>query len=945
MSILYMEGFEDTVSDADLTARGVAVAQNTLGTRPARYADGTAAVRGYTGHNAGVATFKRRLPRTLTDGIFFSFQFYKTSYNTTNVFGFPIFANGLYISTNSSNSVKTSTDGTNWEVKTGSASFVSAPSVAWDPTRNLYWLTGLFTGSVQTQVGTTPDFATWTIGTNLPGATLTTSGPRPVFDSFTNRMWIVSTTYVYVLEPGSSTWTLSLTQPGANNNSGSAMAIDPATGNRWVNSNNSVYRGTAADTAWTSGGTLPASGTPRGIAFGNDTLVVGTNAAYVYYSTDAGVTFTASPNIPGFTAHTSTWIAFHNGAFYLYSRGGTARIYRSTDGITWAALVTPSIPEGVVASGLWSAGEFIYLYGSTVGNYYSEDGLNWNVIENGAVLGSNANVTNGLSSYINGMVRPGIVINSDDTAYALLSQSSPTSVTTNIGLAKDTWHMAECSVVKTGVGTYQYDVTLNGMPAYSQSFTFADFFVSAVSSTPSVLPLATNGSTIVCASASPYYMTSLNSGMSPANGLTGTVTNAIWTGKQFIAGGGNTLFGSYDGITYRTLFSPGTPTLCMEQNGDTVIVGSSQASQAGRAWRSADGGETWSEISIPLTATFGNIFYEKGVWFAVPAANVEPWQYSIDDGVTWLAHPTRTESVSYPVISRYSARAFGSLYFNLVLEGTTYLCRVTVNSATDVTVVSTNGANLTGLSTRFVGFNGRRLFAHAGGTTTLWYSYDGDSWSNQASLTTAQTNSGFLPVEGVLLFGAVTSSNAARIVVPELLDHPLDFTLDGYSFSRYDDIIVNDAAAPFAGPLGEGRLLKIPLDTADQSQWAPNPTSLTNVEAATQQTVSSATAFVESNEAGQKDIYGTSSFSIPVGYRAAAVQVDGYFTRTLNTIPSARLGVRSGTSEDTTPEIPVTANIGAKVYVSKIAQTNPATGAAWTSTAVANAKVTNERTK
>ena len=107
--------------------------------------------------------------------------------------------------------------------------------------------------------------------------------------------------------------------------------------------------------------------------------------------------------------------------------------------------------------------------------------------------------------------------------------------------------------------------------------------------------------------------------------------------------------------------------------------------------------------------------------------------------------------------------------------------------------------------------------------------------------------------------------------------------------------------------------------------------------------MSTATAYVESNEAGQKDIYGTSAFSVPPGYRAAAVQVDGYYSRTLNSIPSARLGVRSGTSEDTTPVIPLTPTIGQKVYVSKIVQTNPATGGAWTAQSITDAQVTNER--
>ena len=950
MSILYMEGFEDVNGDDDLTARGVTFSLSSggsHGTRPARYPDGTALVRG-TNASASVVGFQRNLPRSLGNALFFSYQFYRTSFNEFPML-YPSFGNGIYLgSAAASNAITTSDDGINW-VRRAVSPTPSTQNLCpvWDPSRNQYWaaVRGSNT-TVQTQLNFlySADLVTWTA---LPAITGTYNNIFPVmtFDETTNRLWCSTQSHVYVLEPDSSTWTSTFT-PAAANGTVSTFAIDQSTGDRWMRNAALIYRGTAADTSWTPSDTLPAQ--PYSVAYGNGIVVASTTGAVTLASTDKGVTFTSSGVIPGYSGAASSTVVFFKGAFYLTTPNVNDGVYRSVNGLSWTRISTLVIPSAVPSKVVFTAGDFLYVYSGQYGIFYSQDGVTWNVREDGSTVGSTATIVNGIASEIDANVRIGLVINSDDRPYALLSQVGPTSALASENpVSRNTWHMLEGSMVKTGVGQYQYDLALDGMPLYSQSITFPDFTVRSVSSAIGAYPIATNGQTTICfAGSTLYYMTSLTGGMLVATmSASGSLANGIWTGKQFLVSQGAFIVASYDGITYRTVFSPGVATACMDSNGNTVIVTANAASD-GRYWRSTDGGETWSEGATPLFPgnIVGAVFYEKGIWFAAPLSNSQPWQYSTDDGLTWQSHPTRSEAVVYAVTSRNTARAFGSVFFNVLdpSDSTIRMGRITVNSATDVELTYTN-PNVPAAGTRWIGFNGRRLLMHAGSTNPVWYSEDGDTWTSVASLTVGNNNIGFLPIQGVFLFGGNTASNTARAITPELFDNPLVFRFDNYSFSRYDDIIVNDDQAPFAGPLGEGRLLKVPLDTAVQSEWNPNPPSLTNVEAATQQTVSTATAYVESNEAGQKDIYGTSAFSVPPGYRAAAVQVDGYYSRTLNSIPSARLGVRSGTSEDTTPVIPLTPTIGQKVYVSKIVQTNPATGGAWTAQSITDAQVTNER--
>lgn len=961
MSILYMEGAEDIAGSPDLQARGVGF-DNTntyfFGSKPARYAGGKALVRGNAAAQNGNAAFRRRLPSTLADAIFYSYQFYKTSFNVANTLQFPgVGKDGLFISGFTvSNVYKTSTDGINWSqstaVFTGGTPNGTAPNMCWDPTRNQYWA-AYNPNTVSIGPFTSTNLPNWTLGTVFSNASIVQQTPRFYFDAVTNRMWLATLNDTWVLDSGATTWVS--TRPAdmatTDQNSLSIMAFDPATGRRWFAAGAKVWWGTSSDTTWTPSAALAGTPITKGIAFGNGRVVVATSN-FIFYSTDDGLTFTSAGAIPGYVANASTFLTFFKGAFYLMSRGNVPqRIFRSVDGVTWEMQAANLFPLTGAISNLSATDTHLWAHFTGV-ICYTTDGMNWSVLENGGSSNMDSTIVNGLTPAIapnSATGRNGIVVQSNDLIYA-------NGVATTTTLTRDAWHMLEGSWAKVGPGQYQKDLVLDGTPLQSSTVNIPDWGSMGIGpGVTNMWPIVSNGSvTLFTNSAGSLIYRMVGFAPGGMVQVTATITGAhrgmYWTGKQFILVTDGPISGSYDGQTWRILTNTGTGMGPMGMSGNTLIACTSSAAQQTRYWRSEDGGDTWVERAMPSwggAAYAGAVFKENGVWFVLPyAQDTVPWMYSTDDGLTWQLHPTQVGGTGYVVQDAMIAKCFGSTFLGLrdLSPGTptNRLARITVTSATEIDVTFVNTANVGGVGARYVVFNGRNLFTHAGGTNPVWRSGDGVNWNSGTSVTGSQNTVGFIAIGSVLFFGS-SSTAPTYFVVPEFFDNPFDFTFDSFSFSSYDDIIVNDSIAPFAGPLGEGRLLKVPLDTATQSQWAPTPSGLTNVQAATQQTVTQATAFVESNEAGQKDIYGTSAFTVPPGYRAAAVQVDGYYTRTLNTIPAARLGLESGAGSETTPSIPVTAAIGTKLMVSKIIQSDPATGGAWTGAAVANAKVTNER--
>ena len=86
--------------------------------------------------------------------------------------------------------------------------------------------------------------------------------------------------------------------------------------------------------------TLPSNSSWAAIAYGGGAFVaVSNNSTAACYSTDGGLTWTASvtPNATGYNA-----IAYGGGAFVAVAAGSTAACYSTDGGLTWTASTTPS---------------------------------------------------------------------------------------------------------------------------------------------------------------------------------------------------------------------------------------------------------------------------------------------------------------------------------------------------------------------------------------------------------------------------------------------------------------------------------------------------------------------------------------------------------------------------------------------------------------------------
>jgi hypothetical protein len=115
--------------------------------------------------------------------------------------------------------------------------------------------------------------------------------------------------------------------------------------------------------------------------YGNNVYVC-SNTGF-YYSTNAGLTFTKSTNIPA----TNIWsVTMVGTTLYI---GGTNKIYKSTDnGVTATAVLSSTSARNVVSITSCPAtnGDFVWFGNDdTNTNYYSNNsGINWTTIASGA---------------------------------------------------------------------------------------------------------------------------------------------------------------------------------------------------------------------------------------------------------------------------------------------------------------------------------------------------------------------------------------------------------------------------------------------------------------------------------------------------------------------------------------------------------------------------------
>lgn len=963
MSILFMEGFEDVKGPADLQARGEYGAAGNLGPAPARYAGGNALVRGGFG---AVQFMSRAIASPNGEGIYHSFQGYLSSTsgnfgNQGRTYG-PWYANGQWLASQSSVSsiVFRSSDGVNWESITTNTTTNPLQSICWDPNRSRYTAVANSNNSTTGTIWHSSDLVTWTSGGNM-----TNSSSQQTWGILyvpgTGHILILSNNYLWRLAAGASAPSVVATVASSRPYH---IVSDGDNGVWFVDTSNAVRR------SLDGGGTFETAGTIRGgqgyLAWLDSKLYAGTNLG-IDYSTDNGSTFTQTTNA---STPTGVMLLTRLGTtFYARSTNTSTlndHLWTSPDGLSWSLKPDPLMSNPI---GYTTGVDFVNvnnrLYfmsaGSNTTPISSDDGEAWSYLPNSGLV-----ITNPSKGNMNG-VYPQSSANWTHFGTTLLSTGGGTllisapngTVSSASGVIpqRDKWYLTESSLVRTGSSSYQFSVNFDGTEVFSSNFTLADYTGSTLTGLSGLIPMDSNGTTMVACSGTSIGTITPSTNFVTYNTTSISPNNITWSGRNFILCAPNTIYVSNDpanGAGWRLVMTTASSTPQSTGVSPTaIIVGNvgSITANLGRIWRSTDHGETWVSQVLPdwpAGAGVGKVMYLNGLWMISGSVAGAPWYYSTDDGLTWQ------QNLGIPLYGAFGVQtniseAFGKIYAPFADPTVDTAFRVYEISVSGTTIsyeLVSSLSSFTGTASIYNAFNGKTLIVPTGLQTGTGYATeDGVTWtpytmSNPSSASFTGVACAF--ARAFISCTAVASGH--RLFAPTALDYPMATSLDFRSWSHFDDVLISDNVAPFQGPQGEARVMKIPLDQTVAAEWAPNPSNLTNLEAATAQTASIATSYIESNEVGQEDVYGTSSFSVPPGYRAAAVQVEGYYSRTLNTIPSARFGVRSGSATDATPAVDVTAAIGSKVYVSKVVQQDPATGANWTVSGIANAKITNERT-
>ncbi len=158
--------------------------------------------------------------------------------------------------------------------------------------------------------------------------------------------------------------------------------------------------------------------------------------------------------------------------------------------------------------------------------------------------------------------------------------------------------------------------------------------------------------------------------------------------------------------------------------------------------------------------------------------------------------------------------------------------------------------------------------------------------------------------------------------------------------SQWDDMYFNVIdGLGLSGALGPVSIVARRPGTDVQDQWVKNGSAASNSLSVAQLAVSSnQTNYLTSSNAGDKDIY-TSADTLPVGYAAKAVQVEGYFARTGASAPVVNLGISSGGVESDGTAFTVAS--ATPVFTSTILEKDPNGSKAWTNTTVLATQIVN----
>jgi len=953
MSIRYMEGFETIQQYGDLVARGGSPRVTTplqVSAAPARYAGGKSLVRAY----AGTQVLMDRSVGNIGNagGMSLSFCGKLTSFNSTGTFPVRYF-NGKWVARaygNNPSAITITEDFRNWPAPKNITTVSSvAQDVIFDTTRNEY-VVGAYTTSTANQFFSSADLnsSAWTASTPYsenPGA----SGVGKMYQDANGTLIFIVGSRIYNREVGAaSAWAAPYTHGTAAFPYGAAAT----NGTRWIvpinDANRYVYSDDGGVTWQLSDVITNCAG--RTIAFGNGTFVIGTNIAATPFavSKDGGQTFTF-PSVPVVLQYAGMYVAYGNGVFVgVPSQGTDANVYVSEDGLTWK--VYPFERGSSTTNDLSFANGYFFLSQAGPCLAHSADGVNWSWNE---VPSTTTSYTYSIAGFVgDSKFYHGFAINSDGSLYYRYPTGKGTFNARSVpGFQRDRWYNYECTITVENTTSINVSASIDGIPFDSRSVTWGLMSDSgpityvnvgggygAWNGEVAVIPASSVGSIMY---STDRGTTTTLAKLPGAPNSAGSIPVVVWTGSRFLAFTTSGIYTSDDGINGWILI-PGSPTgksfrdADVSADGQVIIV---VGHAAGSYYRSADGGNTWEErTGLSADYTYAGVAFLNGVWVAQPspASGLRIAFWSNDGGLTWTG-------VSVPPAYNFGhAKSADRVLFT----SNAGILIVTVPSAGEAPVFTSLTTGEGAPSNMYtIAYTGKYFIASGSQTLTIYYSENGTSWTS-VNTSSNTPNTYTLGVGGAAIRYGGASSDYCTVVYPEFTDIPLRWYSNSYAFSALDDIVVTDFLQPNAGPQGEVQIRLMPSDTDVQAEWNPVPEdSPSNAAAATHLPLSqSSGTYVEANEVGQKDKYGTSSFTYPAGLRPLAMQVEAFYERVFTNTPTVKLGLQGNTEEVQTPDIAISSSLGQSTFVSKVIETNPDTGAAWTRDTINTTKLTNEKT-
>lgn len=955
MSVRYMEGYESIRMSRDLTARGAGAAtaatQAQVSNGPARYSGGRSLVRAVQGPQ--VMTQRSLAPVGNSGGISLSFSGKLTSFNSTSFNRTPVrYLGGKYVGVSYGGNPAgfALTDNfRNWpNPQNITALSSSLLDVMFDTTRNEY-VASIYPNITSNQFLVSPTLTStaWTAASAaMSGGTSTNLSGWLHQDETTGTLICISGNRIFRRLAGASTvWEVAYTH-------GSAALASPAIyeAGKWIapiNGANQILTSSDGGSTWVLSATI-ANTSGASIASKPGTIVIGRSgggAQPFAVSTNGGASFT-TPNVPNPPAGASMYVAYGNGVFVGVPGAATdPYCYVSADGLTWK-----SYPFDRGSAGAFTvsfANGYFFLAQSGPINSYSPDGINWEFNENGVVTAYTSSLIGlqGPSQFYSGFG-----ISSDYTLYYRYPVNKNSVNALSLGIMqRDTWANYEVTITKNSATSYNVQGAINGIPFDSRSFTWdlmsdtgprsfamAGNGYGAYNGSVAVMPVQIAPGGVMWTADKGETTTFVTI---PGMGAV-TFNNVIWTGTRFMAFTTNGTYASPTGMTNwaRVSAGPSGSFQDVEVHGNTIIA---VGHAVGAYWRSADGGETWTQVTNQFNSgyIYSGIAYLNGVWIAQPAwtsSGQRDGKWSSDDGLTWQTIPMN------PGYTNGHATGNDRVLFASNAGSGGIVVTVPVAGQAPVFTATSSGLPV-GIYT--MAWTGKYFLASMNRSITMYYSVDGLSWTNfNTSANTLSTS--VLSVDGAVLRFGGDSPSYCTIIYPEFTDMPLAWSANAYAFSAIDDVVITDFLQPNAGPQGEVQIRLMPSDTDIQAEWNKVPEdAVNNAAAATVVPISrSNDTYVEANDVGLKDKYGTSAFTYPAGLRPVAIQVEGFYERVFTNTPKVKLGLQALTTEVQTPEISISSVLGQSTYVSKVVETNPDNNGGWTRETINATKLTNEKT-